>query len=160
MIHHETHVERVPLVKHQEPLVKHDETFKTLWNIMKHSNTRQSMRWYRRSLWRYRHGVSSDIGVGITPHMCNRVTNHGDMGISSRPVPSLSYRASSLPHSEIRKQQSSTVQNKCGVLTFDNPPVPDIKKYSLLKDKYFLRRQQNSLFLFKIFEYAQWMKKY
>ena len=41
-----------------------------------------------RSFWRYRHGVSSDIndcGVGITPQMCNRVTNHGDTGTFSKP---------------------------------------------------------------------------
>ena len=34
-------------------------------------------------------GVSRDIGdrcVGVTPQMCNRVTNHGDMGTFSRPV--------------------------------------------------------------------------
>ena len=38
---------------------------------------------------RYRRGVSGDIGdcgVGITPQMCNRVTNHGDMSTSSKPV--------------------------------------------------------------------------
>ena len=26
-----------------------------------------------------------DCGVGITSQMCNRVTNHGDMGIFSKP---------------------------------------------------------------------------
>ena len=31
----------------------------------------------------YRCGVYGDVGV--TPQMCNRVTNHGDMGIFSRP---------------------------------------------------------------------------
>ena len=43
-----------------------------------------------RSYRRYRRGVSSDIGncgVGITPQMCNRVTNHGDMSTFSKPVP-------------------------------------------------------------------------
>ena len=38
----------------------------------------------------YRRGVSGDIGdygVGITPQMCNRVTNHGDMSTFSKPVP-------------------------------------------------------------------------
>ena len=42
-----------------------------------------SARWYQCS-----HGVSSDIGdcgVGITTQMCNRVTNHGDMGTFSKP---------------------------------------------------------------------------
>ena len=32
-----------------------------------------------RSYRRYRCGVFDDCGVGITPQMCNRVTNHGDM---------------------------------------------------------------------------------
>ena len=30
-------------------------------------------------------GDISDCGVGITPQMCNRVTNHGDMGTFYRP---------------------------------------------------------------------------
>ena len=37
----------------------------------------------------YRRGVSGDIGdcgVGITPQMCNRVTNHGDMSTFSKPA--------------------------------------------------------------------------
>ena len=37
---------------------------------------------------RYRRGVSGDIGdcgVGITPQMCNRVTNHRDMSTFSKP---------------------------------------------------------------------------
>ena len=41
-----------------------------------------------RSYRRYRRGVSgniSDSGVGITPQMCNRVTNHGDMSTFSKP---------------------------------------------------------------------------
>ena len=41
-----------------------------------------------RSYWRYRGGVSGvigDCGVGITPQMCNRVTNHGDMSTFSKP---------------------------------------------------------------------------
>ena len=36
----------------------------------------------------YRRGVLGDIGdcrVGITPLMCNRVTNHGDMSTFSKP---------------------------------------------------------------------------
>ena len=44
----------------------------------------RSMRSYRR----YRRGVFGNIGdcgVGITPQMCNRVTNHGDMGTFSKP---------------------------------------------------------------------------
>ena len=41
-----------------------------------------------RSYWRYRRGVAGDIGdcgVGITPQMSNRVTNHGDMSTFSKP---------------------------------------------------------------------------
>ena len=41
-----------------------------------------------RSSLRYRSGVSGDISdcsVGITLPMCNRVTNHGDMGTFSKP---------------------------------------------------------------------------
>ena len=42
---------------------------------------------YRRSMQRRRRsrGVTGDCGVGVTPQMCNRVTNHGDMGSFSRP---------------------------------------------------------------------------
>ena len=36
-----------------------------------------------RQYWR---GVFGDCGVGVTPQMCNRVTNHGDMSTFSRPV--------------------------------------------------------------------------
>ena len=42
-----------------------------------------------RSYRRYRRGVSGDMGacgVGITPQMCNRVTNHGDMSTFSKPA--------------------------------------------------------------------------
>ena len=62
---------------------------------------RRSARWYQCSaaraefltilawsFWWYLHGVSGDIsdcGVGITPQMCNRVTDHGDMGTFSKP---------------------------------------------------------------------------
>ena len=45
-----------------------------------------------RSYRRYRREVSGDIGdcgVGITPQMCNRVTNHGDMSTFSKPVSTL-----------------------------------------------------------------------
>ena len=40
---------------------------------------------YRR-YWRRVFGDIGNCGVGITLQMCNRVTNHGDMGIFSRPV--------------------------------------------------------------------------
>ena len=42
-----------------------------------------------RSYRRYRRGVSGgigDCGVSITPQMCNRVTNHGDMSTFSKPA--------------------------------------------------------------------------
>ena len=42
----------------------------------------------RTELQQYRHGVFSDnadCSVGVTPQMCNRVTNHGDMGTFSKP---------------------------------------------------------------------------
>ena len=38
-----------------------------------------------RSYRQYRRGVYGDCGVGITPQMCNRVTNHGDMSTFSKP---------------------------------------------------------------------------
>ena len=41
-----------------------------------------------KSYRRYRRGVYGNIGdcgVGITPQMCNRVTNHGDMCTFSKP---------------------------------------------------------------------------
>ena len=37
------------------------------------------------SFRRYQRGVFGDCGVYITPQMCNRVTNHGDMGTFSKP---------------------------------------------------------------------------
>ena len=40
-----------------------------------------------RSYWRYQRGVFGDCGVGITSQMCNRVTNHGDMGTFSKLGP-------------------------------------------------------------------------
>ena len=42
-----------------------------------------------RSYWRYWRRVFGDIGdcgVGITPQMCNRITNHGDMGTFFKPA--------------------------------------------------------------------------
>ena len=68
---------------------------------MKHSNTRHSMRWYRRSMHRRRRsagqrqqsrGVTGGIGncgVGVTPQMCNRVTNHGDWVLFPDLAPSV-----------------------------------------------------------------------
>ena len=71
--------------------MKHLKHCETSWN------SRHSIRRYRRSMWRrlrsmwrgpWSRGVTGDIGdcgVGITPQMCNRVTNHGDMVTFSRP---------------------------------------------------------------------------
>ena len=39
------------------------------------------VRSYRRIVF----GDIGDCGVGVTPQICNRVTNHGDMGTFSRP---------------------------------------------------------------------------
>ena len=39
---------------------------------------------YRR-YWRWVFSDIGDCGVGITPQMCNRVTNHGDMSTFSKP---------------------------------------------------------------------------
>ena len=39
-----------------------------------------------RSYHRYWRGVNGDCVVGITPQMCNRVTNHGDMSTFSKPA--------------------------------------------------------------------------
>ena len=42
------------------------------------------------SYWRYRRGVSGNIGncgAGITPQMCNIVNNHGDMSTFSNLIP-------------------------------------------------------------------------
>ena len=42
-----------------------------------------------RSFRQYRRGVSGNIGdcgVGVTPQICNRVTNHGDMSTFSKPA--------------------------------------------------------------------------
>ena len=44
---------------------------------------------FTQSFLRYQHRVSGNIrdcSFGITPQMCNRVTNHADMGTFSKPV--------------------------------------------------------------------------
>ena len=60
------------IVKHREPLIKHHETLKTSWNIMKQSSfdatisaQRRWMRRRRRSARRRRRsrGVTGDIGT-------------------------------------------------------------------------------------------------
>ena len=57
-----------------------------------------------RSYRRYRRGVHGDIGdrgVGITPQMCNRVTNHGDMSTFSKPgEPLVKHHETLLKHCE------------------------------------------------------------
>ena len=52
---------------------------------------RRSMQRRRRLAWRCQRsrGVTGDCGVGVTVQMCNRVTNHRDIGISSRPEPAM-----------------------------------------------------------------------
>ena len=99
--------------------LKHCETswntLKTLWNIMKHlkhcetSWNTQTLPFdatisaldvetsaldaaFAQNFWRYWRGISGNCSVGITPQMCNRVTNHGDMGTFSRPAPRSSQR--------------------------------------------------------------------
>ena len=39
-----------------------------------------------RSYWQYWRRVFGYWGVGVTPQMCSRVTNHGEMGTFSRPA--------------------------------------------------------------------------
>ena len=101
-------------MKHTLNIVKHHETLKTLWNTRtlvircddigarcgddcvrcgdigaRMRRRLRSMRRHRRSARRRRRsrGVTGDCGVGVTPQMCNRVTNHGDMGTFSKPTP-------------------------------------------------------------------------
>ena len=97
--------------------MKHHET-------LEHSpfRYRRSMQRHLRSARRYRRsrGVSGDCGVGITPQMCNRVTNHGDMDTFSKPMETLP------------KELYSDYFKKWNLFTH----LPDRKKYSLLKDKY------------------------
>ena len=69
-------------MKH-ETLLKHCETSQNTRYLMRHIGGRCGDIDDRRGDISARHGVSGDIsfcGVGITPQMCNRVTNHGDMG--------------------------------------------------------------------------------
>ena len=91
-------MKRRKFVKHREPLLKHCETSRNTRTL---AIRRHSMRRYWSLMWRHRRSVgrdrrsarryrrsrvvSSDCGVGITPQMCNRVTNHGDMGTFSKP---------------------------------------------------------------------------
>ena len=67
------------------------------------------------SYQRYCRGVSGDIGdcgVGITPQMCNRVTNHGDMSTFSKP--------------DVNCFKNAPV---CRVLPLDGPPSPNSGLY-------------------------------
>ena len=69
-------------LKHHETLLKHCETLKhsSFDATISGLNVGTSARRFRRSL-----EVSGNCGVGITLQMCNRVTNHGDMGTFSKP---------------------------------------------------------------------------
>ena len=102
------------IIKHREPLVKHYETL--LKHCETSQNSRTLAIWCdyigawcgdigarrgdigaraefpaisARSFRRYRHGVSGNIGdcgVVLTPQMCNRVNNHGDVSTFSKQV--------------------------------------------------------------------------
>ena len=54
-----------------------------------------------RSYRRYRRWVFGDCGVGVTLQMCNRVTNHGDMGSFSRPSYILDIFARQMAHQSL-----------------------------------------------------------
>ena len=88
-----------------------------------------------RSYRRYRCGVSGDIGdcgVGITPQMRDRVTNHGDMSTFSKPgMGSLLLRyPRSLRH---HRRFLWSYRRSCGVVAI--PEVIQVwKKYSYLHD--------------------------
>ena len=77
------------IIKDHETLLKHCETSWNTRHLIRRYRRlmrghRRSARWHRRS-----RGVSGDIGdcsIGITLQMCNRVTNHGDMGTFSKPA--------------------------------------------------------------------------
>ena len=89
--HHEHLWNITKHIKHHEPPVKHHETLikhcKTPWNTQTLAVQCDNIGPQPSD----RHGnigtarVSADIGVGITPQMCNRVTNPWDMVIFSRP---------------------------------------------------------------------------
>ena len=87
-----------PLVKHHEPLVKHCELVKHHKTLAKRCDNIGARcercgdigaRAEFLPFWQYRSVVSgniSDCGVSITPRMCNRVTNRGDMGTFFKPT--------------------------------------------------------------------------
>ena len=66
-----------------------------------------------RSYRRYRRGVSGDCGVGITPQMCNRVTNHGDMSTFSKPAKRQLLKAQAME--SVKKDKSG-----CTTYTYGN----------------------------------------
>ena len=75
--------------------MKHWNTHHSKWRYWHSMRGRRcSMQRHRQSAIalsyrRYRRGVSGDIGdcrVGITPQMCNRVTNHGDVSTFFKPA--------------------------------------------------------------------------
>ena len=99
-------IHREPLLKHHEPLLKHHETLLKHCEILEHSpfdatilvlDAETSVFVAAASVFgmaisvpalsfrQYWRRVIGNCGVGITPQMCNRVTNHGDIGTFSRP---------------------------------------------------------------------------
>ena len=68
--------------------MKHHETLKHLSSDAMISALDAEISAIACSYWQYWRGVFGDIGdcsLGVTSQMCNRVTNHGDMGTFSRP---------------------------------------------------------------------------
>ena len=58
---------------------------------------------YRR-YWRRVSGDIGDCGVGITPQICNRVTNHGDMSTFSKPAETLGRKLFTFQHGHAMQQ--------------------------------------------------------
>ena len=73
-------------MKHHETLaIRCDDIGARFGDIgTRHGNIGACAEFTAKSAWSFqRYG---DCGVGITPQMCNRVSNHGDMGTFSKPV--------------------------------------------------------------------------
>ena len=84
---------------------------------------RRSMRRRRRSASRRRRsrrGVTGDCGVGITPQMCNRVTNHGDMSTVSKPAPDPDWKKNA--HLANISFCSVSVKKIIYIIIIKNPP--------------------------------------
>ena len=65
-----------------------------------------------RSYWRYRRGVSGNCRVGITPQMCNRVTNHGDTSAFSKPVLHICKVVQTLHSAHFQKTYPNSIPSK------------------------------------------------